>query len=94
MLWFRYVGIVYMRIVHHINKKIAKFEMLLSSRRIKLFKTGMRTCAHVDVEGTGKTLVFIAKRDGQFFHYMEDHWHPRVPQHVFMIGKIKKMKKI
>jgi len=54
----------------------SKFEMLFSSRRIKLFKSDMRTSAHIDVEGTGKTLIFIAKRDGQIFHYMEDHWHP------------------
>ena len=82
-----------MRIVHHINKKISKFEMLFSSRRVKLFKTGMRTSAHVNVEGTGKTLIFIATDKGQIYHYMEDQTHPRAPQRVFMNGKIKKIKK-
>jgi hypothetical protein len=55
-----------------------KFEMLFlsRSRHIKLFKSDTRTSAHVDVEGTGKRLVFIAKDNGSFFHYMEDHWHP------------------
>jgi hypothetical protein len=74
-----------MRIVHHIKKKSdawTKFEILFltRSRRIKLFKTDTRISAHVDVEGTGKTLIFIAKRDGSFFHYMEDHWHPDASQ--------------
>ena len=57
---------------------ITKFEMLFltRSRRIKLFKTDARISAHIDVDGTGKTLVFIAKKAGQFFHYMEDHWNP------------------
>ena len=78
---FRYVGIVYM----HIEKKSdewIKFEMLFSTRnrRVKLFKMGMRTSAHVDVEGTGKTLIFIATDKGQIFHYMEDHWHPDASQ--------------
>ena len=54
----------------------SKFEMLFSSRRRKLFKSDMRTSAHVDIKGTGKTLVFIATSDGAFFHYIEDHWHP------------------
>ena len=67
-----------MRIVHHIKKKSdewTKFEILFltRSRRIKLFKTDARISAHIDVEGTGKTLIFIAKKDGQFLHYMEDH---------------------
>lgn len=82
-----------MRIVHRIEKKSeewTRFERLFSSRHIKLFKTDMRTCAHVDVEGTGKTLIFIAKRDGSFSHYMEDQTHPRAPQRAFMNGKIKK----
>jgi len=69
----------------HIEKKSdewSRFERLFltRSRRVKLFKTDMRTSAHVDVEGTGKTLIFIAKRDGQIFHYMEDHWHPDASQ--------------
>ena len=59
-----------------IDEKRAKFEILFSSRRIKLFKTETRTCAHIDVEGTGKRLIFIAKHNGTFFHYMEDYWHP------------------
>ena len=76
----------------HIEKKRAKFEMLFSSRsrRIKLFKTDMRTSAHLDVEGTGKTLIFIATDKGQIYHYMEDQTHPKAPQRVFMNGKIKK----
>ena len=74
-----------MYIVHHINKQsdeLTKFEMLFLTRRIKLFKSDMRTSVHVDVEGTGKTLIFIAKDDGVFFHYMEDHWHPDAYQGV------------
>ena len=65
--------------VRRIDKKSEdwiKFESLFSSRRMKLFKSDKRTCAHVDVEGTGKTLVFIAKDNGAFYHYMEDYWHP------------------
>ena len=75
-----------------IEKNKTRFEMLFSSRRVKLFKTGMRTSAHVDVEGTGKTLIFIATDKGQIFHYMEDQTHPRVLQRVFMNGKINKLK--
>lgn len=58
--------------------KWTKFDILFSSRSrcIKLFKTDMRTSAHVDLKGTGKTLVFIATSNGDFFHYMEDYWHP------------------
>ena len=64
------------------SKEWTKFERLFlgRSRHIKLFTSDMRTSAHVDVEGTGKTLIFIAKRDGSFFHYMEDHWHPDASQ--------------
>lgn len=58
----------------------SKFELLFSSRRIKLFKTETRTCAHIDVKGTGKRLIFIAKDDGTFYHYMEDYWHPDASQ--------------
>lgn len=58
----------------------AKFEMLFSSRRVKLFKTQTRTCVHIDVEGTGKRLIFIAKDNGTFYHYMEDYWHPDASQ--------------
>ena len=56
------------------------FEILFSSRRVKLFKSDKRTCAHVEVEGTGKTFVFIAKENGEYIHYMEDDWHPDAHQ--------------
>jgi len=64
------------------SEEFKKFEMLFlsRSRRIKLFKMGMRTSVHVDVEGTGKRLVFIAKDNGAFYHYMEDYWHPDASQ--------------
>ena len=64
------------------SEEWTKFERLFlgRSRRIKLFKMDMRTSAHVDVEGTGKTLIFIATDNGVFYHYMEDHWHPDASQ--------------
>ena len=64
------------------SEEFKKFEMLFlsRSRRIKLFKSDMRTSAHVDVEGTGKRLIFIATSNGNFFHYMEDYWHPDASQ--------------
>jgi hypothetical protein len=64
------------------SEEFTKFEMLFlsRSRRIKLFKMDMRTSAHVDVEGTGKTLIFTANDNGVFYHYMEDHWHPDASQ--------------
>jgi hypothetical protein len=64
------------------SEKWTKFEMLFSSRsrRIKLFKSDMRTSAHVDLKGTGKRLVFIATSNGNLFHYMEDYWHPDASQ--------------
>ena len=71
----RSVGIQYMRLDKKSEEWI-KFETLFSSRRIKLFKSNTRTAAHVDVEGTGKRLIFIAKDNGVFYHYMEDYWHP------------------
>ena len=55
---------------------IKEFESLFSSRSIYIFKSDTRTSVHVDVEGTEKTLVFIAKDNGAFYHYMEVHWHP------------------
>jgi hypothetical protein len=68
-----------MCIVQRINRKSEEwinFEVLFLNRRIKLFKTDKRTSAHVEVEGTGKRFVFIAKENGEYFHYMEDYWHP------------------
>jgi hypothetical protein len=65
--------------VRRIDKKSEEwvtFEILYSSRRKHIFKSDTRTSVHVDVEGTGKTLVFIAKDNGAFYHYMEDYWHP------------------
>lgn len=53
-----------------------RFEMLFSNRHMTIFKLGMRTCVHVDVEGTGKRFIFIAKKNGDFLYYIEDHWHP------------------
>jgi len=32
------------------------------------------------VEGTGKRFVFIATKNGEYFHYMEDYWHPDADQ--------------
>jgi len=63
-----------------IDEKRATFELLFSSRRIKLFKAATRTFVHIDVEGTGKRLIFIAKDNGTFYHYMEDRWHPEASQ--------------
>lgn len=62
------------------SEEFTKFEMLFLSRRIKLFKMDMRTSAQVDVEGTGKRLIFIATSNGVFYHYMEDYWHPDASQ--------------
>ena len=65
--------------VRRIDKKSEEwvtFEILYSSRRKRVFKSDTRTSVHVDVEGTGKRLVFIAKDNGAFYHYMEDYWHP------------------
>ena len=72
-----------MLIVERIDKKSnewTKFESLFSSRRKRVFKSDTRTAVHVDVEGTGKRLIFIAKDDGTFYHYMEDYWHPDASQ--------------
>ena len=55
-----------MCIVRRIDRKSEEwvnFEVLYLSRHIKLFKSDKRTCAHVEVEGTGKTFVFIAKEN-------------------------------
>ena len=70
-----------------------KFERLFlgRSRRIKLFKMDMRTSAHVDLKGTGKTLVFIATSNGDFstiWRTIGIPTHVKVDQHAFMIGKI------
>ena len=75
------VGIVYMRIDKN-SEEWTKFERLFSSRsrRIKLFKSDMRTSAHVDLKGTGKRLIFISTSNGVFYHYMEDYWHPDASQ--------------
>jgi hypothetical protein len=64
------------------SEEWTKIERLFLSRssHIKLFKTDMRTSAHVDVKGTGKTLVFISTSNGAFYHYMEDHLHPDASQ--------------
>lgn len=64
------------------SEEWTKFERLFSSRSrcIKLFKSDMRTSAHVDLKGTGKTFIFISTSNGAFFHYMEDHWHPDASQ--------------
>jgi hypothetical protein len=72
---------IYMRIDKN-SEEWTKFERLFlgRSRRIKLFKSDMRTSAHVDVEGTGKRLIFIATSNGVFYHYMEDYWHPDASQ--------------
>ena len=70
----------------------SKFEMLFSNRRIKLFKSDKRTSVHVEVEGTGKRFVFIAKENGDFFTIWRTigiQTHPRAIRHAFMNGKIK-----
>ena len=65
--------------VRRIDKKSEEwvtFEILHSSRSIHIFKSKCRTSVHVDVKGTGKRLVFIAKDNGVFYHYMEDFSFP------------------
>ena len=65
------------------------FERLFSCRRIKLFKTDTRTCVHVEVEGTGKRFVFIAKENGDFSTISRTigiQMHTKAHQYVFMTG--------
>ena len=58
------------------SQEFKMFEILFSSRRIKYFRSKTRTSVHIDIKETGKRLIFIAKDDGTFFHYLEDFWHP------------------